>query len=185
VLGRVANQDRHGFLKGAGLATMGAALGGFIPAAMAEEPFVIEDKDGLIILDDRPGNAECPAHLLDDEVTPTNRLFVRNNGIPSSSMDADSWTLTIDGKVDQPMELTVAELKDKFEVVTRQLQLECGANGRSFLDPKARGNQWTLGGNSVNLPSHLGCYYSCCALAISAAARAWGPARLQRPAAVN
>jgi DMSO/TMAO reductase YedYZ molybdopterin-dependent catalytic subunit len=112
---------------------------------MAEEPFVIEGKDGLIILNDRPVNAECPAHLLDDEVTPTNRLFVRNNGIPPSSMDPDSWTLTIDGAVDQPMELTIAELKDKFDVVTRQLQLECGGNGRSFFDPKARGNQWTVG----------------------------------------
>jgi DMSO/TMAO reductase YedYZ molybdopterin-dependent catalytic subunit len=118
---------------------------GFIPAAMAEEPFVIEGKDGLTILNDRPVNAECPAHLLDDEVTPTNRLFVRNNGIPPSSMDPDSWTLTIDGEVDQPMELTIAELKDKFDVVTRQLQLECGGNGRSFFDPKARGNQWTVG----------------------------------------
>jgi DMSO/TMAO reductase YedYZ molybdopterin-dependent catalytic subunit len=135
---------------------MAAALGGyipfhrnmpagFIPAAMAEEPFVIEGKDGLTILNDRPVNAECPAHLLDDEVTPTNRLFVRNNGIPPSSMDPDSWTLTIDGEVDQPMELTIAELKEKFDVVTRQLQLECGGNGRSFFDPKARGNQWTVG----------------------------------------
>ncbi|MGD2021117.1 MAG: molybdopterin-dependent oxidoreductase [Thiohalocapsa sp.] len=156
VFGRVSNPDRRGFLKGAGLATMAAALGGyipfhrnmpagFIPAAMAEEPFVIEGKDGLTILNDRPVNAECPAHLLDDEVTPTNRLFVRNNGIPPSSMDPDSWTLTIDGEVDQPMELTIAELKDKFDVVTRQLQLECGGNGRSFFDPKARGNQWTVG----------------------------------------
>jgi DMSO/TMAO reductase YedYZ molybdopterin-dependent catalytic subunit len=118
---------------------------GFIPAAMAEEPFVIEGKDGLTILNDRPVNAECPAHLLDDEVTPTNRLFVRNNGIPPTSMDPDSWTLTIDGEVDNPMELTIAELKEKFDVVTRQLQLECGGNGRSFFDPKARGNQWTVG----------------------------------------
>jgi len=156
VFGRVANPDRRGFLKGAGLATMAAALGGyipfhrnmpagFIPAAMAEEPFVIEGKDGLIILNDRPVNAECPAHLLDDEVTPTNRLFVRNNGIPPSSMDADSWTLTIDGEVNHPMELTIAELKDKFDVVTRQLQLECGGNGRAFFDPNASGNQWTVG----------------------------------------
>jgi DMSO/TMAO reductase YedYZ molybdopterin-dependent catalytic subunit len=156
VFGRVANPDRRGFLKGAGLATMAAALGGyipfhrnmpagFIPAAMAEEPFTIEGKDGLTILNDRPVNAECPAHLLDDEITPTNRLFVRNNGIPPEAMAPDSWTLTIDGEVDQPMELSIAELKEKFEVVTLQLQLECGGNGRSFFDPKARGNQWTVG----------------------------------------
>ena len=37
---------------------------------------------GLIVLNDRPVNAETPAHLLDDRVTPASRLFVRNNGVP-------------------------------------------------------------------------------------------------------
>jgi hypothetical protein len=39
---------------------------------------VIEGKDGPIVLDDRPVNAETPAHLLDDPVTPTARHFIRN-----------------------------------------------------------------------------------------------------------
>ena len=101
VFGRVSNPDRRGFLRGAGLATMAAMLGGFIPfhrnmpsgfipAALAEEPFVIEGKDGLSVLNDRPVNAECPPHLLDDEVTPTARHFVRNNGIPPTKVDPAS-----------------------------------------------------------------------------------------------
>jgi DMSO/TMAO reductase YedYZ molybdopterin-dependent catalytic subunit len=156
LFGRVANPDRRGFLRGAGLATMAAMVGasipfhrympaGFIPAAMAEEPFSIEGKDGLVILNDRPVNAECPAHLLDDPITPTERLFIRNNGIPPESPQADGWTLTIDGEVEEPMTLTIDELKDKFEVVTLALQLECGGNGRAFFEPNARGNQWTVG----------------------------------------
>ena len=156
VFGRIPNADRRGFLKGAGLATMAALLGGaipfhrnmpagLIPAARAEEPFSIEGKDGLVILNDRPVNAECPAHLLDDEVTPTNRHFVRNNGLPPESMDASGWTLEIDGEVDKALSLSIDELKEQFDVVTLQLQLECGGNGRSFFDPKAKGNQWTVG----------------------------------------
>ena len=156
VFGRVPNADRRGFLKGAGLTTMAALLGGlipfhrnmpsgFIPVAMADQPFSIQGKDGLTILNDRPVNAECPAHLLDDDVTPTSRHFVRNNGIPPEVVDVGPWTLSVDGEVDKPLKLTIDELKKNFEVVTLQLQLECGGNGRSFFDPKAKGNQWTVG----------------------------------------
>lgn len=156
VFGRVPDKNRRGFLKGAGLATMAAFLGGYIPfhrnmpaglipVAMAEESFKLEGKDGLTILNIRPVNAETPPHLLDDAVTPTARHFIRNNGIPPESTSADGWTLTVDGEVDRTLTLTIDELKKQFEVVTLQLQLECGGNGRSFFEPKARGNQWTLG----------------------------------------
>jgi DMSO/TMAO reductase YedYZ molybdopterin-dependent catalytic subunit len=156
VFGRVPHPDRRGFLKGAGLATMAALLGGFIPfhrnmpagfipAAMADQPMTIPGKDGLTVLNDRPVNAETPAHLLDDDITPVARHFIRNNGIPPTDMDAAGWKLTVDGEVDSPIEMSIDELKKEFEVVTLQLQLECGGNGRSFFDPKAKGNQWTVG----------------------------------------
>ncbi len=156
VFGRETYPDRRGFLKGAGLAGMAALLGGaipfhrnmpggLIPVALAEEAFRIENKDGLVILNDRPVNAECPPHLLDDEVTPTARHFVRNNGVPPSAVDASSWKLQIDGEVASPMTLGIDDLKNRFEVVKLQLQLECGGNGRAYFEPKAKGNQWTLG----------------------------------------
>ena len=34
----------------------------------------------LILLNDRPWNIETPPHLLDDEITPVDKMFVRNNG---------------------------------------------------------------------------------------------------------
>jgi len=161
VFGRVAGTDRRGFLKGAGLATMSAIVGanipfsdkmpaGMIPAALADElsNFVIEGKEGVTVLNDRPINAETPPHLLNDDVTPNNRHFVRNNGIPPESainMDASNWTLTVDGEVNNPMVFTMEELKSKFENVTLKLQLECGGNGRAAFNPPAKGNQWTLG----------------------------------------
>ncbi len=43
------------------------------------------------------------------------------------------------------MKLSIADLKNKFEVVSHKLTIECGGNGRGFFDPPARGNQWTLG----------------------------------------
>ncbi len=156
VFGRVSRQDRRGFLKGAGLATMGALLGaaipfhrtmpsGFVPEAIAANPFTIAGKDGLTVLNDRPVNAETPAHLLDDAVTPTARHFIRNNGAVPEDMDPVSWRLRIDGLVDRPMTLGIDDLRSRFEVVTEQLTIECGGNGRAFFDPPASGNQWTVG----------------------------------------
>jgi DMSO/TMAO reductase YedYZ molybdopterin-dependent catalytic subunit len=43
------------------------------------------------------------------------------------------------------MAFTVAELKERFEHYTYQLQLECGGNGRSEFVPPASGNQWSVG----------------------------------------
>jgi DMSO/TMAO reductase YedYZ molybdopterin-dependent catalytic subunit len=158
VFGRRAVAGRRGFLKGAGLATMSAIVGaaipfhrqmpaGLIPAALADEltDFKIEGKNGLVVLNDRPVNAETPAELLDDPVTPTERFFIRNHGSPPDSTDPAGWKLTIDGEVATPLELSIDDLKGRFEVVTRQLQLECAGNGRAGFNPPASGNQWTVG----------------------------------------
>ena len=153
--------SRRGFLKGSGLAAMSAVIGraipyarwapaGLVPVALAGTPAetVTGRKDGLVILNDRPLNAETPAHLLDDSITPANRLFVRNNGIPPavSSVDPASWTLTIGGEsAARERTYSIADLKRQFEHHTYQLQLECGGNGRSEYVPAAPGNQWTTG----------------------------------------
>jgi DMSO/TMAO reductase YedYZ molybdopterin-dependent catalytic subunit len=161
LFGRVAYPDRRGFLKGAGLAAMAAAVGasipfhrnfpsGLIPSALADEtgPLVLEGKDGLVILGDRPLNAETPAHLLDDDVTPNSRHFVRDNGLRpemAEKMDAAGWTMTVDGEVDQPLTLTLDDLKKNFKPIKLKLQLECGGNGRASFNPPTKGNQWTVG----------------------------------------
>jgi DMSO/TMAO reductase YedYZ molybdopterin-dependent catalytic subunit len=144
---------------------MGALLGGeivfgrFMPAAFAatNEPFSIEGKHpDLVILNDRPVNAETPAHLLDDNVTPAEKLFVRNNGIPPiPTTSPESWSLTIDGEsVKTSKTYTLVELKSKFKTVSNQLTIECGGNGRSEFDPPARGNQWSTG--AVGCPKWTG-----------------------------
>ena len=147
--------SRRGFFAGAGLAAAGGLLGmtipfyanmprGLVPAAFASED-VLVGKDGLTLLNDRPINAETPAHLLDDAITPTARHFIRNNGLPPEDADAAGWTLTVDGLVETAMDLSIADLQAGFEVVTMALTIECGGNGRAFFDPPARGNQWTVG----------------------------------------
>nr|WP_246604392.1 sulfite oxidase [Alteromonas lipotrueae] len=134
---------------------------GLIPAALAqtETPFSIEGKDGLVVLNDRPINAETPAHLLDDKITPASKLFVRNNGIvpeiTPKDFDENAWTLTIEGEsAATSRTFTLSELKANFKHYTYQLTLECGGNGRAEFSPAASGNQWTTG--AVGCPSWTG-----------------------------
>ena len=164
------SEARRGFLRQAGLAALTASVAvpfarylpeGMQPIGLAQAQGSDMDayamKDGLTLLNDRPVNAETPAHLLDDDVTPASRLFIRNNGgVPEHAlaMDASGWTLTVDGEVDTPLELTIEQLQSDFETVTRRLVLECGGNGRAFFVPGASGNQWTTG--AVGCPEWTG-----------------------------
>jgi DMSO/TMAO reductase YedYZ molybdopterin-dependent catalytic subunit len=158
--GRIADPvTRRGFLKKSGLFAMMVYLGsaipfsdlmpsGLIPAplAYATEPFAIHGKNGLVVLNDRPLNAETLPHFLDDEVTPNDRLFIRNNGIPPGNVDPKTWTLSIEGEsVKKTVTFTIDELKKKFKHYSYQIQLECGGNGRNEFYPPAKGNQWTVG----------------------------------------
>ena len=160
--GRIVNPvTRRGFVLGSGVAAMSAAVGaaipfaewmpgGLIPAALAQtaDQFSVPGKDGLRVLNDRPLNAETPAHLLDDEVTPTERLFVRNNGTPPLTGDIDplDWGVDVAGEsCIRPRGFTLRELQEGFEHHSLQLQLECGGNGRVEFHPPARGNQWSTG----------------------------------------
>ena len=110
------------------------------------------NKSELTILNDRPINAETPPHLLDDLITPTKRHFVRNNGtIPNLSIEEiKNWSLSIEGNVQKNKNYSINDLKNKFEVVTKALQLECGGNGRAFFMPPASGNQWSYGAISCS-----------------------------------
>jgi sulfite oxidase len=169
VFGRRTPVSRRGFLGGSGLAAMSAAVGGaiafpdlmpggLIPAALAQPAPAPAPKgpqylsfpgksDKLVVLGDRPLVAETPEQVLDDDTTPTEKFFIRNNGqIPDVATSPDSWKIIIDGEVNQKLELTLGELKSRFRPVTQRMVLECGGNGRSFFSPQARGNQWTNGG---------------------------------------
>ena len=100
----------------------------------------------MSLLNDKPWNMEAKAHLLDDRVTPEDRMFIRNNGIIPKDIDAKNWTLTVEGEsAAQSKTYTIDQLKSQFKQYTYQLTLECGGNGRSEYNPPAKGNQWTIG----------------------------------------
>lgn len=160
--------SRRGFLGAGTMTLLGGGLrlavpfarflpAGLVPVALADTPAdrLLAEKPGLRLLNDRPLNAETPAHLLDDDVTPAERLFVRNNGLPPVDPDPAAWRLTVTGEsVPQPLTFSIADLQRRFAHHTYALQLECGGNGRAEFRPRVSGNQWTTG--AVGCPSWTG-----------------------------
>ncbi len=101
----------------------------------------------LVTLGEKPLVMETPESLLDDDTTPTEKFFIRNNGLlPSRAHDPQNWTVTVDGEVHKPLRLKLDELKTGFDPVTLRMVLECGGNGRAFFEPSTHGVQWTNGG---------------------------------------
>lgn len=150
---------RRGFLKDSAILLMGSVLGarivhaqqmpaGLIPAGvfLNKDGTIVGKHRDLIVLNDKPINAETPAHLLNDLVTPAESLFVRNNGLPPAAVDVANWTLTIDGEaVTAPKSYKIADLKRRFSHHSYRLVIECAGNGRHEYNPPASGNQWTTG----------------------------------------
>ncbi|MDW3194927.1 MAG: sulfite oxidase [Cytophagales bacterium] len=112
-----------------------------------QDPYELFSKHAeMVLLNDRPWNMEAQAHLLNDPITPADRMFIRNNGRIPQDIDVSQWTLTIEGEsANRRRTYTLQDLKSRFEAHTYQLTLECGGNGRSEFNPPAKGNQWTIG----------------------------------------
>ncbi len=161
--------SRRNFLIKSSLSTLSMALGadivfgsvmapGYLPVALEndEDFYTLYGKHKeLEVLIDRPWNVETPVHLLDDAVTPADKLFVRNNGKVPENLDAGSWSLTIEGEsIKSPKVYSLQELKNNFQNYTYQLTLECGGNGRKEFNPPAKGAQWSYG--AVGCPSWTG-----------------------------
>jgi sulfite oxidase len=113
----------------------------------AQRALVAAEKPELRILPTGELNAETPAHLLDDDITPARLLFARNTGtmpVPTAAEIA-AWTLAIDGCVRTPRRWTIAELQQQFATVTRTAVLECAGNGRAFFPEPAGTVLWRHG----------------------------------------
>ena len=91
-----------------------------------------------------PLNLEMPFETLDGFITPTKLFYVRTH-FPIPKIDKNKWRLRIEGEVGKSFEINFDELI-KLESRKIPATLECAGNNRSFLEPKVKGVQWSLGG---------------------------------------
>ena len=129
------------FDAGSDAAVRGLFGRGLIPAAWGDVEQNLLPKPDMLVHSEQPFNGEFAAHLLNDDVPPTARHFVRNNSsIPERAKKGDLHvsTLTIDGKVYKKLMLPMEDL-GRFPQVTMQAVVKCAGNGRSLFTPKVDG----------------------------------------------
>jgi sulfite oxidase len=89
--------------------------------------------------------------LLEDKVTPAEKLFVRNNQQPDWSATLapapdQSWKLEIAGLLEFPRTITLDELR-AMPQVEEEVVLQCSGNGRAMFSAASpvKGSQWSYG----------------------------------------
>ncbi len=87
-------------------------------------------------------NHGMPLEALRYPITPAGLHYLLiHYDIPD--VDADQWTLSVDGRVAKPLKLTLGDLRERpTHVVTATM--ECAGNGRALLAPHVVSQPWLL-----------------------------------------
>jgi sulfite oxidase len=102
----------------------------------------------LVIRNPRALDAETPISALVDFETAPEHFFVRSHFGPPAQLPLQ-WTLTIDGQVRRPVEVSIDQIK-KLGAETRSVTTECAGNGRGVFGlPTTSGVQWEYGAIST------------------------------------
>jgi DMSO/TMAO reductase YedYZ molybdopterin-dependent catalytic subunit len=103
--------------------------------------------DRLVVVRADPFNAEAPLTALDAFITPIETFYVRSNfAVPR--LDPGGWKLRVDGLVERPQTLSLADL-DAGPTSTITCTLECAGNNRRRLSPAPEGEPWGVGAIST------------------------------------
>ncbi|MGC9668999.1 sulfite oxidase [Planosporangium sp. 12N6] len=90
-------------------------------------------RDDMTVHSADPYNAEPPRAALDGSpLTPVDTFYVRSHA-PVPRIDPGAWRLEVDGLVQRPLTLSLAELRRRFDTRTLVATLVCAGNRRAEL----------------------------------------------------
>jgi sulfite oxidase len=101
----------------------------------------------LIVRSAAPFNAEpALAALVASPITPVKHFYVRNHG-PTPKIAAEGFKIRVEGMVNKPLELSLADLKDRFRKQSAEATLTCAGNRREEMSEikPVGGVQWQAG----------------------------------------
>jgi sulfite dehydrogenase len=143
---------RREFLRVLGWSAASAAFPAIVRGAQPEsrgapdELVRFPEKTNLILRTDRPPQLETPLRYFREDFTPNEAFYVRWHleGIPTS-VDLAAFRLRIDGHVQTPLALSLADLRREFAPASIVAVNQCSGNSRSFFEPRVPGGQWKNG----------------------------------------
>jgi sulfite oxidase len=124
--------------------TAAAAIPPLLAWAAEQQGVYIPGEEGMIVRSARFFDLEMPPEFFDSWITPVPHFFVRNHMHEPSTLDGNSWRLTVSGEVEKPLTLGLADLA-KMAPHSVTNTLECAGNGRAFQQPHVPGIQWQKG----------------------------------------
>ena len=92
----------------------------------------------------RPLTGSIPAEYHDFDVTPTDRMYIRNN-LFTPDLDPSKHVLRVRGLVEKPLDIPLAELK-RMSSFTTHAMVECAGSGRAGFQPRTSGGPWLVTG---------------------------------------
>lgn len=109
----------------------------------AQDVVTIPGKRPMLLHNDRPEDLETPASYFDTWITPNDAFFVRQH-LPRPVVKAEGFRLALEGRVEKPRELRLADL-ERLPQHTVAATLECTGNARGLFRPRVPGIQWMRG----------------------------------------
>jgi DMSO/TMAO reductase YedYZ molybdopterin-dependent catalytic subunit len=102
----------------------------------------MELSGNLVTRQDKPENLESPCSIFDSFLTPNNLFYVRNH-FEAPELDPATWSLKVEGAVEQRREFNYADI---LAMPSRTIiaTLECAGNARTFLPHRVKGVPWGL-----------------------------------------
>jgi DMSO/TMAO reductase YedYZ molybdopterin-dependent catalytic subunit len=141
--------NRRTFLRStaAGIFAASPVIGESGIATAPQRPMArFPEKTDMILLTDRAPQLETPLRYFRQDFTPNEAFYVRwhLSAIPTK-VDLGTFRLSVSGHVNQPLSLSVNDLRTKFNPVETIAVNQCSGNGRSYFDPRMPGGQWQHG----------------------------------------
>lgn len=118
---------------------------------------VARDPRLLRLTGSHPFNSEAPLTALYEQgfITSSNLHFVRNHGPVPHVKDEEilSWTFSVEGLVDEPFQMNIADMVQEFPQYTNPITLCCAGNRRKEQNQvkKGKGFNWGAAGVSTSL----------------------------------
>jgi sulfite oxidase len=127
----LSRSNRRTFLRDAGVAGAGLAVAPWLYGGRSSATAAEDGSGNMIVHTTSPRNSEPKLDVLEKSwITPVESFYVRSHA-PNPKIDPASFRLTVEGLVEKPLSMSLAELDGTFQSTSVVATMTCAGNRRS------------------------------------------------------